>query len=398
MTREPRLLIATVDSFGLGHFMRGLKIARAFHSTYPSLSSLIVTGCPVASRYDVPSGVKLLNMPSVTRDDKGNRVSGDPQQSLAVVKTHRRDLLLRAAQDFQPTLVIVDNSPTGMDGEAIPTLKWLKSSSGNANVALGLRDIAGDPAAIRENWRGLGVYEFLEEIYDRIFVFGVPEFDNPIENYRLSAAVAEKLIFTGFIAGSNSSGSAQNGAISRANRPTIVVTVGGGGDGSNVVNAFLTMIANSGNALNATSIVIGGPLMPELFRAELVAVAASLGVQFETFVPNIIPYIAHADVVISMGGYNTTMEILAHGKKALIIPRVGGTGEQLLRARRLADLGLVDFVTTTELTPLRLLDKVERLLASEFSPLEEARKTSRLPMNGAEVLARACEPLLFRLD
>jgi predicted glycosyltransferase len=398
MNKQPRLLIATVDSFGLGHFMRGLKIAYAFQALYPSLSTLIVTGCPIAAQYEVSSGVKLLNLPPVTKDEKGNRISRDPQQSFIEVKAIRRDLLLRATQDFEPTLVIVDNSPTGMDGDAIPTLKWLKSPGGNAKVVLGLRDIVGNPAAIREYWRSLGVYEFIDEIYDKIFVFGVPEFDNPIKNYGLSAAVEKKLVFVGFIAGSSASTSAPNSVINRMQRPTIVVTVGGGEDGHKVIEAFLTMIANFGSALNVSSIVISGPLMPPLLRAEMAAVASSLGVEFETFVTNMVPYIARADVVVSMGGYNTTMEILTHAKRALIIPRVGGRDDQLLRARRLADLGLIDFLETTELTPLKLRDRLERLIASDSSPLEEARAAGRLPMNGAEVLARVCEPLLFQLN
>ena len=43
-----------------------------------------------------------------------------------------------------------------------------------------------------------------------------------------------------------------------------------------------------------------------------------------------------------MGGYNTSCEILACGRRALIVPRIIPRREQLIRAQRLSELGAVD--------------------------------------------------------
>ena len=45
-----------------------------------------------------------------------------------------------------------------------------------------------------------------------------------------------------------------------------------------------------------------------------------------------------------MGGYNTYCEILSFDKPALIVPRVRPREEQLIRARRAAELGLVEML------------------------------------------------------
>lgn len=54
--------------------------------------------------------------------------------------------------------------------------------------------------------------------------------------------------------------------------------------------------------------------------------------------------IAGAKAVVAMGGYNTYCEILSFDKPALIVPRTEPREEQLIRATRACELGLVSMV------------------------------------------------------
>ena len=49
-----------------------------------------------------------------------------------------------------------------------------------------------------------------------------------------------------------------------------------------------------------------------------------------------------------MGGYNTYCEILSFDKPALIVPRTTPREEQLLRATRAAELGMIDMLLPEE--------------------------------------------------
>jgi predicted glycosyltransferase len=69
-----------------------------------------------------------------------------------------------------------------------------------------------------------------------------------------------------------------------------------------------------------------------------------------------------------MGGYNTTVELLAARKSALIVPRVEPRVEQLIRAERLADLGLVEMIHPDDLAPGLVRSKVEKLLKRDPVP------------------------------
>jgi predicted glycosyltransferase len=51
-----------------------------------------------------------------------------------------------------------------------------------------------------------------------------------------------------------------------------------------------------------------------------------------------------------MAGYNTVCEVLAAGTPTLLVPRVAPRAEQSIRARRLAELGLVRTLPPAEAT------------------------------------------------
>jgi predicted glycosyltransferase len=70
-----------------------------------------------------------------------------------------------------------------------------------------------------------------------------------------------------------------------------------------------------------------------------------------------------ADVVVSMGGYNTVCELLSLDKRAVVIPRVRPAEEQLIRAQRMAERGLFSFIHPDRLTPALLKYAVSKELA-----------------------------------
>ena len=84
---------------------------------------------------------------------------------------------------------------------------------------------------------------------------------------------------------------------------------------------------------------------------------------------------------VAMGGYNTTCELLALGKKVLIVPRVSPRREQWLRASCLHKMGLVDLLHPNDVTPANI---------SSWLRNEETFSINARPgidMNGLEVVA-----------
>ena len=81
---------------------------------------------------------------------------------------------------------------------------------------------------------------------------------------------------------------------------------------------------------------------------------------------------ARATAVIAMGGYNTFCELMSFDKRALIVPRTTPRREQLIRARRAAEFGLVDMLDPLEGKDPRRMAAAIRALPRRQRPSEAA--------------------------
>ena len=83
------------------------------------------------------------------------------------------------------------------------------------------------------------------------------------------------------------------------------------------------------------------------------------------FTDDMMSYMDAADLVVSMGGYNTVCEILTLKKRAIVIPRTRPVAEQWIRAQRMAALGLLRTIHPEQLSPMRLLKTVQEELSRQ---------------------------------
>jgi predicted glycosyltransferase len=89
-------------------------------------------------------------------------------------------------------------------------------------------------------------------------------------------------------------------------------------------------------------LIVFGPFMQPDIQTEFLRRVAKLpNVHAITFDPGIETHIDRVVGVVAMGGYNTFCEILSFDKPAIIVPRTMPRREQLIRAERAQELGLV---------------------------------------------------------
>ena len=92
------------------------------------------------------------------------------------------------------------------------------------------------------------------------------------------------------------------------------------------------------------------------------------GVVMVPFCEDLVSYLHAADVVVTMGGYNTVCEAISANKRPIVVPREDELGEQVIRAERLEALGLVRHLPAHRLTPNRLGALVRDELTGGVSP------------------------------
>lgn len=374
------------DTYGLGHLRRTLVLAHHLHSRWPAVSQLLVTGSPLAHAFEVPPNADYLKLPSVVKVGDGCYAPSTLPIPFDAIRRLRRDLVTATALQFHPDICIVDNVPAGLKGEMVPALLHLKDVSPGTLLVLGLRDIVDDPERVCREWQDQGVYELLDDVYDLILVYGDEAIFDVVAEYRLSARAAEKVRYVGYLGRrANAARSEELRAELRNGRPLVLATAGGGGDGYKILHTLLEARRRWPADADFDCIIVPGPFARAAEYHRLADMAAN-GSQASLvrFAPDLAAYMAAADVVVSMAGYNSICELVSLRRPAVIVPRVEPRLEQLIRARAVTRLGAARMIHPGELTPRRLLDEVNALL--ERPPSIPAA----LPLDG---LARVSEEL-----
>jgi predicted glycosyltransferase len=153
--------------------------------------------------------------------------------------------------------------------------------------------------------------------------------------------LAHKVAFTGYLRRSLPQAPPNAGDHELPSAPYILVTPGGGGDGEALIDWVLRAYETD-PGIPHPALVVFGPFMHLERRLEFQERAGRLGkIHAITFESRFERLLERALGVVAMGGYNTFCEILSFGKPALLVPRTEPRQEQLLRAERAAQLGLV---------------------------------------------------------
>ena len=364
MAQPYNILMYSHDTYGLGHIRRTMAIANHLRGTNTNI--LILTGSPLAGRFALPSQVDFVRIPGMikkTNDEyRSLSIKIEDQQALSI----RTNIILATAQTFKPDLFIVDKEPLGLKREVLPTLEWLKQNAPRTRTILGLRDILDDPAVITADWRERDIYSYLAPLYDEIWVYGNQRVYDPVTLYRFPDDIKDRVVFTGYIPRIKKHGNVRKKMRRRyrilPNDIFLLVTTGGGGDGYDVLDQFVDMHDYFPTTLPFKSLIITGPFMPKKKREEIKKRGKVYGIKTLPFHSRLEELMQAADLVISMGGYNTICEILTQQTPALIIPRETPRKEQLIRAQRLKGEGLIDYLGWHEITPQKLREKIFSIL------------------------------------
>ncbi|UCD33254.1 MAG: glycosyltransferase, partial [Desulfobacterales bacterium] len=322
----------------------------------------------------------------------------DPKHALNI----RKNIITATAKTFQPDLFIVDKEPSGLKKEVLPTLRWMRQHMPETRTILGLRDVMDSAETIRKDWKKKGVYDILEKLYKEIWVYGIRDFYDPIKEYLIPETIGHKMHFTGYIPrkapGSKAKHQLRKEHGLNKDDKLVVVTAGGGGDGYPLMETFLAMLESEMSPPPYKSVLITGPFMPRKQRMEIFDRGKRLGVKTYRFYRQMEKIQAAADLVISMGGYNTICEILSQRTVSLIIPRETPREEQLIRAQIFNNQNLVDYIPLPSISPQALKRKILSLLENPETYQDAIAKFSLTGMDSMCSRIQAFRHENFRND
>jgi len=375
-SRPVRIATYSPGMVGLGHLRRNASIAQALRTSELHAAVVMIAEAWQAGSLPMPAGVDCLTLPSLRKDSEDHYVAryvDIPDRELIDL---RRRAIRGALEALDPDVLLVDHLPLGAAGELTDTLESLRAR-GRTRCVLGLRDVLQDRGVVRKLWADRAYLDATRRFYDAVWVYSDPAVCDLLREHRVLNGIAGRVRFTGYLDQRPRLEFARSFADSlNGERPTgrfALCLVGGGFDGATLIETFLRTELPPG----MTGVVMAGPYLPDETRQRLRRIASERGdMQVIDFLPDAIGLVADAERIISMGGYNTICEILSLEKRALIVPRISPGREQWIRARRLAEMGLLDVLHPSRLAP----DAIAAWLRRE--PAAPLRTRSRVDLGG----------------
>jgi predicted glycosyltransferase len=361
-----KILLYSHDTFGMGNIRRTLLLSHEFISEYPGASILIITGSPMIHAFRIPKGIDYIKLPCLDRfaaeHYEPRYLSDCPEE----VKETREAILRESVLRFNPDLMVVDKRASGIDSELLPTLHALRENGRSTKLALGVRDILDEPERTRKVLASNGSFEVINEFYDEVWIYGSKGIFDTTKEYGFPESVVRKTFYCGYLKRPTVVAKRPDGP------PRILVTTGGGGDGSDLIEAYLAGLSTLPRNVALRSTVIFGPQMPQERRLSLLRRFDYMAdVNFLEFEADITNLYAESDLVVSQAGYNTVCELLSFSRRAILVPRSEPVREQLIRARLLAERGFFECLEPQDLTPETLISKVLEALNSPTTPASD---------------------------
>ena len=379
------LLFYCQHILGIGHLIRSMAIARGL--TQDS-KVYFVNGGEVIQDFPIPEGIEIINLPAI-KTDANFRELQVPDGFADVESTleYRRDRLLEICDRIRPAVVMVELFPFGrrrFSTELIPLLERAKQYG--AKVTCSLRDIVvtkQDQARHEAK-----VCKLMNRYFDQLLIHGDPQF-LPLENsFSRVNDLSCGVHYTGYVVPDVGR---QFPPKTKTDPPMILVSVGGGRFGHELLDGVAEASELLAGILPHQIQMFTGPFAPDHVYESLQLLASHRpNLTVERYTPDLLSYMAKADLSISMAGYNTTLNVLQTGVRAMQMPFTGNDDqEQRLRSNRLADLGIITVLDPRELQPSILANKI-------IDTLTRTPEQMQFNLRGVEVTAACVKSLAYQ--
>ncbi len=354
-TRPVKILFYVQHLLGIGHLKRTATLAR--NMMRAGFDVTVVSG---GHEIDVDlGGARLIQLPATRATDLYFKVlvDEDGQQIDDEWRQRRADRLLEIYRDLQPEILITELFPFGrrqMRFELLPLLEAARADRRRPLVISSVRDIL---VAQKKPGRNDEMLDLARTYFDYVLVHGDPELISLDKTFPHTERIRERIFYTGYVVDHTGvrGGAAAPGA------GEVIVSSGGGAVGTNLLKTAMTARALTTAKDRIWRMLVGVTVEAEIFD-ELCALAPE-GVIVERARPDFTTLLMNCALSISQGGYNTVMETLHARCRAVIVPYAGGLEtEQTLRARLLAEKGVLQIADEDGLTPEILAARVDDAL------------------------------------
>ncbi|BAU06287.1 glycosyltransferase family protein [Fischerella sp. NIES-3754] len=388
-----KLMFYCQHILGMGHLVRSMEIVRGLTKDF---HICFINGGEVIPEFQVPSGVEVINLPAIKTDPEFKELQVvDNAFTLTEVQEIRKNLLLSILDKFQPDILMIELFPFGrrrFSFELIPLLERVQANQSSTKVVCSLRDIVvtkQNQARHEEK-----VCKLINQYFDLLLVHGDPKLAPLEETFSRIKDLNCQVYYTGYVVQKTSENpvfSDEDKEIIESDQPLILVSVGGGRFGHELLDCVVKTAPLLDKVIPHNIQVFTGPFIPDEKFQELQRLKEnSNNLRIRRYTPYFLNYMQKADLSISMSGYNTTLNILTTGVRAMILPFTGNNDqEQTIRSQKLNALGITKTIYPQDLQPDIFAWRI-------ISYLEKQINKIKFDFNGVENTAKILKDFVYK--
>jgi len=324
------LLICELN-LGIGHLSRMMILGSALSRRFRVVLVVITESAPeIEPRSGIELHVILRNPSAVTKEHRATEAA-----------------LLQVAEDLRPAAIIVEYFPFGRAASAfffLPFFRKIRAlCADNLQILCSLRDIDDRGTDIFEPE---SILKILNKEFNGVLVHSDPESVRIEDMFPATSRIQIPVYYTNYV-------SRHNRASAPPERSQTIVVSAGGGRGGETLLRCAAIAAKAGLLRPYRVRIIAGKMLLQQDWDDLVTLCADAGDTLELlrWVPDLYTELRAAMVSVSRCGYNTTLDLLASGVPALVVPVSNDKAdEQVKRATLLAGRGALRMLPESEMT------------------------------------------------
>jgi len=370
MTRS--VLFYVQHLLGVGHVMRAATIARNMCDAGLEVT-VVLGGLKVLVADFGPADI--IHLPPVRSDGSNFKVLLD-ENDVEInddFKNRRRDELLNVYASLNPNVLLVELFPFGRRQLRFELMPLLAAARESSKIVCSVRDVL---VPMKKPKRIDEIIDTALAHFDQILVHGDKSVIPFTETFPRAAELHHLMSYTGYVVDHNGLPDIDTGT------GEVIVSVGGGAVGETLLRTSIAARGLSAAEDRPWRLLAGRHLPKSVF--DNLKAAAGVGITVEWARNDFRALLRNADLSISQGGYNTTMDVLQAGCRNVIVPMAeADESEQTLRAGKMEAKGLVHMVRASNLSPENLATAVNKALAAPPPPI-----LSGINLGGAQQTAR----------
>lgn len=354
---------------GLGHMRRSAGIANAL--VLAGANVRVASGTFVDRENFFRSNIRFIDLPEhrvynkklniwYHYDNKGRKVQ-DHDFDEKAWRTNRDDVIIKALEEEPVHAVLVEFWPFSRRREFSSTIDRISKINigklGKPLIFSSSRDILETANSMKKSAEQIDkeqrkTVELIQKYVDRVFIHGDSKLVRLEQEFKFWKQIASKVLYTGYVVDDKAKPNPEH-----KRRDRVVVSVGSGSAGLGLILAAARTRPHTDLRQHNWIYILGPRMQPEekiRARKEIQELEKTqrglLGkTEIHDHRPDLPKLLSSAGFSISLGGYNTTLEILVSGAPGVLVPKFverkqqkpWTDAEQKLRLIKLAKKGFV---------------------------------------------------------